>query len=307
MRVIAALPLVLLAACGETKKPPPAPVLADAAPPPVEKAAPLAVIEGASAENGKAGFAAACASCHGADARGRGPEAAKQPFPPTDLTRDSYLCRSTFGRAAMPSDADLEATLARGPHAGLALDPAARRSFVLYVKTLAPGFSRPAAPILAVPPEPPDTAEERGRGRALYLGMGCWACHGVSGDGDPTGQMAWNGVRVTRLKPLSARDGWMCGDDAARVYRTLALGMGTLPAVMPQYLSYARNVAHPDGDPTSWTRPLEGKAAADELAAVRAWFAAQPPKAEVHKLDAAALDARSAATLWSLVHYVRSR
>jgi mono/diheme cytochrome c family protein len=313
VRLILACALVV-AACAEEKKHfPDAAIYADAAPPAAKPPPPLPPVEGASAGGGKDLFVKACASCHGASGRGDGPDAAAQRLAPTDLTHEGYLCRSTFGNPPIPSDADVEGALDRGTHKGVAsvaaLDAASRRSLTLYLKTLAPGFSHHPLPVLDVPPEPPDTPEDRAKGRVLFLSFGCWVCHGAKGDGDGSAAagIAWNGVKLKSLRPLHAHADFLCGDSAERLYRTISLGMGGVPALMPAYYNHVQWLARPkEGDPTSWTKPLVGNVPDDEVARVRAFFEALPERAIVDRMSPAEWKERGTAFLWSLVHYVRS-
>jgi len=276
-------------------------------PPPATAPEPLPPVAGASAEGGRALFEKLCASCHGAGGRGDGPEAGKGRLAPTDLTGAGFLCVSTVGKPPAASPADLDGALDRGAHGKrpeiAALGAAARRSLLLHVETLAP--PRPKQPVLAIPPEPPDTPEDRARGRALYLAFGCWRCHGADGkgDGDLVKNLAWNRRALgPTLPPLAASD--LCGPEPGRRFQTIALGLGAAPAIMPPHLGLAELFARPKGDPASWTQPLEGKVAPDDIAAVRALLAALPERKEVLDLPAAARHARGAAFVWSIVHYV---
>ena len=268
----------------------------------------LPAVSGATVDAGKALFGRLCASCHGAGGRGDGPEAAKTRIAPTDLTGRGFLCVSTVGKPPVPADGDLDAALDRGVHRGrpeiAALGPAARRSLLLHEKTLA---SRAEQPLLAVPDETADTPEDRDRGRALYLGFGCWRCHGATGagDGDLVKNLAWNGRPVgPTLAPLAKAE--LCGAEPARLYQTIALGLGATPAIMPAHLDLAELFSHPKGEPASWTRSLEGKVTADDVARLRATLAALPERRAVLDLPPADRHARGAAFVWAIVHYLHS-
>jgi cytochrome c553 len=54
-------------------------------------------------------------------------------------------------------------------------------AFILSLRTLAPSDQEPEA--FSLPPFPPTTAEQLLEGRALYLTVGCWKCHGTDGSG----------------------------------------------------------------------------------------------------------------------------
>jgi mono/diheme cytochrome c family protein len=315
MRLIAAA--LLAATCVTEKKPV---VAIDAAPPPdAEKAPPavvaprLAPVEGASADAGRELFAQRCAGCHGADGRGRGPQAAGLRLAPTDLTTTDYLCRSTSGRDAVPSEADVEGALGRGTHRDDprlgGMSPPERRSLTLYVMGLAPEFLRVEPRLAAVEPEPADSPESRARGRTLYFAFGCWRCHGTDGRGGGEGLaiVRWNDRPVRDETPLAARDRYLCGAEPERVYLTIALGMGGRTAIMPSFAEFAEAMGRPEkGTPEEWTDALEGKIPEADLRAVREFYVGQPPLEEVRALKPSARRKRGGESLWDLVHYVRS-
>jgi mono/diheme cytochrome c family protein len=311
--------LVVVAACGQrqTAAPPPvdAPGAPDAEPmPAVTPAARLPAIEGASAGAGKAIFADRCAGCHGADGKGGGPDAAKLRLAPTNLTTAGYLCRTTFGRpVAVPADGDVETAIDRGSHRAMKalaqLKPVERRSLTLYLKSLAPDFNLSPEGVLEPPPETPDDAESRSRGRTLYLVFGCWRCHGVDGKGggDALPTLRWNGRPVATIPSLQARDQYLCGSDPLSLFRVIHLGLGSPASIMPAYGDFAEQMGRPDkvGE-EEWTRSLEGKASPADLEGVKAFYRAQPPLSEVRTQSRATRRKRSAGFVWDLVHYIRS-
>lgn len=297
--------ILLLAACDEPALRASSPDAGKAfalEPPPSAPPPALPPVAGASAESGAALYGKLCAGCHasGAPTSGR--------IAPTNLAGPGFLCFSTVGKPAAPSDADLEAALDRGVHPKrpeiAALGPAARRSVLLHIKTFTP---RATQDVLVVPAETADTSEDRARGRALYLGFGCWRCHGPdgAGDGDLVKNLAWNGKPVgPTLAPLARPE--LCGSEPARLYQTIALGLGATPEIMPRHVELAELFSRPKGDPTSWTRSLEGHVGADDVARLRAFLAALPERKDVVALPPAARQERGAALIWSIVHYVRS-
>jgi mono/diheme cytochrome c family protein len=290
--------LVLWVAC---ESPPALPDARTFAPPPdppqVRPPPSLPEVPGASGGAGKEIFAARCASCHGADGSGVAGKGA------TDLTRTGYLCRST-GERQSPADVDIDGALDRGSHAGLALSAVDRRSVVLHVRSLAPITP---APILEVPPR---SAGDAKRGRTLFLAFGCWVCHGTTGAGDGSAvrSLAWGGRPYERLRALSDHRGYRCGAAPEQVYRTIAIGMGEGPQVMPPYLDLAERIIRPaDIDSPTWRSKLDGKVPAEEVAALKAFYQALPPVAEVRKLSAEERRARGARHLWDLVSYVEAQ
>jgi mono/diheme cytochrome c family protein len=286
----------------------------DAAPPP--KAVPPPPLPPVTGETsvalGEKSFKKNCANCHGEDGKGNTTDSASLAHAPTDLTSARYLCRSTNGRpVAVPSDVDVEGAVGRGTHKSVpqlaAIPPAERRSLTLYVKTLAKDFAGDAQPLYEVPKETLDDAGSRQRGRMLFLNWGCHQCHGLGGkgDGDPKALqlIKWNDHAVP-MPDLTAHDKYLCGGDAERVYRTVALGEAL---IMPPYADMAMlNWRPEDGKPEDWAKSLDGKLSADEMSALRAYISAQPEKHEVTEMKPADRQARAAGLLWDVVHYVRS-
>ena len=317
--VLAAVLAAVFAACGQPAPhgppPPDAPAPPDAEPAPTITPAPtLSPVAGASAQAGKPLFAALCASCHGDDAKGKGPKAEGLRLAPTNLTSAGYLCRSTFGRpVAVPSEVDVETALDRGSHrevkAIAALTPEKRRSLTLYLRTLAADFAVRPEGLLDPVPEPPDDADSRARGRTLYLVFGCWRCHGVDGrgGGDALPGLRWNERPVRSIPGLQDHDRYLCGKDALAVYRVIHLGLGSPASIMPAYGDFAEQMGRPEkASEADLTRSLEGKATPEELAAVKAFYLAQPPLAEVRTQKPSVRRKRGGGFVWDLVHYVRS-
>jgi mono/diheme cytochrome c family protein len=319
--------LLALGACKSEKKqgavksdpqtPPPGVGPPDATPPePVEPAPPLTPVEGdPTAAKGEPLFKAQCASCHGADGRGRTARADEFPRAPTDLTTTSYLCRTTMsrGESPVPSDRDVESALERGVHRTLGFEklaPAERRSLTLYVKTLATNFAGDPPPLFVIPPEPADDAASRDRGKMLFYGWGCWYCHGPGGKGDGDAaalkSLRWNG-RPVKVGSLQDENAFLCGGDPESVYRAIALGRGGRgEQPMPPYAGTAEWSWKDSRPPEEWGKGLEGKISAEELAAWRAFWAQLPVEADVRAMKEADRKARAAGMLWDLVHYVRS-
>jgi cytochrome c553 len=293
--------LLVLAACTQ-EKPPAAPPRPDAAPPPFVTPPPLAPVAGANAEDGGALYKKLCMGCHG------GPDAAKQPFPPTDLTKDGFLCHTTVGKHPIAADADLDATFDRGPHAALKLDAVARSSLVLHLKRLAPGYAEPPGQVMVIPPETPDNPADRERGRLLYYAAGCWRCHGADGEGggDFVKELAWAGRPLKKLRSLKDA-GWLCGADPQRLFLTIAVGLGGTPAIMPAHFEMLSYFSRPrEGIPQTWTRALEGRIPDADVAKVRDFITELPTRGATTNLPASEQQKRGAAFTWSIVHWLRS-
>ena len=89
--------------------------------------------------------------------------------------------------------------------------------------------------------------------------------------------LAWGGRPYQRLRPLSEHRGYRCGSAPEQIYRTLAIGMGDGPQVMPPYLDLAERVVRPaDIDAPTWRSKLDGKVAPEEVAALREYYRSLP-------------------------------
>jgi mono/diheme cytochrome c family protein len=285
-------------------------------PPPLQPAPVLAKVEGADVGAGGKLFAERCASCHGADGKGKTEAASALRMAPTDLSGVGYICRTTDARPiAVPSDADIEGALERGTHRGrkeiTSLDAAARRSLTLHVKTLAREYTNPTSPLAYVAPEPPDDAASRARGRTAYVTVGCWRCHGLDGAGGEAAAIAnirWNERPITKITPLARKQDYVCGAQADAVYRVISLGISAGGAtIMPRYQEFLEDFAKPwKVAPEKWTKSIDDKVDAAEVASVRAWLASLPEHEAVVGLKPSEKRARAGTVLWDLVHYVRS-
>jgi mono/diheme cytochrome c family protein len=311
--------IMLVAACSTqpTKKslPPDAhPRTYDAEIPRLEPAPTLPPVEGASVEAGAPLFTKLCSRCHGNQGKGDGPDAAALPIAPTDITQTFYLCHSTIGTPAMPSDLDVESQLERGVHAAerpiQTLDPVAKRSLTLYVKSLSNLAKLTPEPVVTIPTETPDDDASRKRGRVMFLAVGCWKCHGTegAGDGAAASSMGWNAKRFEKLLPLGKlAPVALCGRKPDEVYRAILLGVGDRPRIMPGYDSTTMLLSRPnDADDTIYTRPLVGKVPEPDRLAVQELFSKLPIWVDVQKMSEDARRARQIGWMWDLVHYVES-
>ena len=176
-----------------------------------------------------------CAVCHGPDGRGNGPAAPSMIPRPRDFTQGSYKYKSTPA-GAPPSDDDLYAAIADGLAASAMpgwrdiLAPDQIRGLVGVVKAMSPAFARHESP-LDVPPRPSPTEESVARGKSLYLGAGCNACHGDDlRGGRPLED--WKGYPVVS-RDLTAP--WTFRGGAAPEQIWLRLTTGLAPGPMPAY------------------------------------------------------------------------
>jgi mono/diheme cytochrome c family protein len=183
-----------------------------------------------------------CAICHGEEGRGDGPAAARLPVPPADFTSGTFKLRSTPS-GAMPTDDDLRAVITRGiGGAGMpsfaALSPAERDGLVREVKRLTRSRdtgesyfdSRPASPVVSVPPRPKADRATLARGKQLYDSLACASCHGREGRGDGSSAAQ---LRDYAGRPLRPTDftlwAFKAGADARELYKRIATGLNGTP------------------------------------------------------------------------------
>jgi cytochrome c oxidase cbb3-type subunit 2 len=150
-----------------------------------------------------------CAACHGRDGKGDGP-GAKELYPwPRDFTAGKYRIRSTLSGEA-PQRADIEGAVRRGmpgtamPAFGGLLSDDEIADVVTFILALGPRSlvgREPAA--LSIPDFPDPDAATLADGRAVYLILGCWKCHGLNGSG--RGPSA-KGLKNDEGQPLAPRD-----------------------------------------------------------------------------------------------------
>jgi mono/diheme cytochrome c family protein len=150
-----------------------------------------------------------CAACHGRDGKGDGPGAAELDPWPRDFTAGKYRIRSTLSGEA-PQRADIEGAVRRGmpgtamPAFGGALSEDEIADVVAFILTLGPRSLAGRDPEALSIPEFPARDEARlADGRAVYLILGCWKCHGLNGSG--RGPSA-KGLKTDEGQPIRPRD-----------------------------------------------------------------------------------------------------
>ena len=182
-----------------------------------------------------------CIGCHGEHGDGYGPAAARLQTRPRDFTRGIYKFRSTDS-GSLPLESDLYRTITRGlarvSMPAFRLMPENERIAVIeYIKTFYPQWETKKADRRIVPiPLPPEDllAEDRLlRGRAVYLQMQCWKCHGVDGRGTGATQTEYVDAWGDTQKPFDFTRGSLKGGSAPEdIYRTFHTG---LRSIMPSY------------------------------------------------------------------------
>jgi cytochrome c553 len=143
----------------------------------------------------------------------------------------------------------------------------------------------------------------------MYLAFGCWRCHGTDAagkDADAVGMLKWNGRPLAeKLHSLADQEGYLCGSDGERVYRTISIGMGG--GIMPPYQGTIEAIGRPEKEPPKdWGKGLKGKVSEDDLRAVRGWYGELPEMVYVRGMTPSQRRKRAGEMIWDLVHYLRS-
>ena len=204
---------------------------------PEQKPVPL---DEALAKDGKEVYERFCISCHGPQGDGRGYSAEWLEPLPRDFTSAIFKCRSTPS-GSLPTDEDLLRTLNTGIfHTYMppwkVLGDKNLRAVAEYLKTFSPRWKEeaPGTPIV-IPPEPPDDAASRARGKAAWDANQCQACHGPEGKGNgptvPTLIDDW-GHHIVPFD-FSSSSARKCGNTAEDLYRTFLTGVNGTP--MPSF------------------------------------------------------------------------
>jgi len=248
-----------------------------------------------------AGF---CAACHGVGGRGDGPGAAELTPRPRDFTSGKFRYRSTES-GSRPRRSDIEHVVQVG-RAGTAMpafggllsksEIADVVAFIFSLRPRAPSDHEPDA--FSLPPFPPSTAEQLSEGRALYLTVGCWKCHGTDGSG--RGPSAGK-LRSDEGRPIRPRDfrydPFRGGHDFETVARAVLSGLIGTP--MPSFAEVLV-VPRESVDAVLESLPPEVRPEVEEFRR------AAPSAAEIAALDDADWLRIRDRNLVSLAHYVLS-
>lgn len=185
---------------------------------------------------GRTLYADLCAVCHGADGDGNGRLAPTLQIPPRDFRPGEFRFRSTLA-PSLPTDEDLFTVVTRGvPNSSMPafgrLPAEDRWALVEQVKDFSDRFDResPRVP-LEIPAPPEFTPELVERGRAVYLEVGCDACHGPEGGGDGRAATVVRDAHGRRNPPLDFRSGRpiKSGPNPEDVYRVIMTGLEGTP------------------------------------------------------------------------------
>jgi cytochrome c oxidase cbb3-type subunit 2 len=196
------------------------------------------------ADSGKQDYRRWCIGCHGVYGDGNGENAPWIEPKPRDFTAATFKCRST-PTGTLPTDEDLYEAVTRGFNTTnmpqwRPLTPQTRADLVAYVKTFSPRWKteKPGTAI-SISPETPITMESIARGKALFVKLECWKCHGPLGRGDGPSAATLTDSKDQPIKPYNFSTGGRlkCGETNADIYRDFMTGLDGTP--MP---SFADNI-----------------------------------------------------------------
>lgn len=137
---------------------------------------------------GKKVYDTYCASCHGMNGDGNGPDANLLSVKPCDFRDGVYQFRST-PRGELPTKSDIVYTLEHGVRTTamlpqLQLNHEEMEAVAGYVMHFSDKFSLEKKPeIVPIPPAPPKTPALIASGKHLFENA-CAVCHGRNGEGD---------------------------------------------------------------------------------------------------------------------------
>lgn len=248
-----------------------------------------------------------CVGCHGEYGDGGGPAAARLLTRPRDFTSGIYKFRSTDS-GSLPLDEDLHRTLTRGlsrvSMPAFRLMPEGDKLAVIeYVKSFYPRWDdekgRRRVIYIPSPPEDLGSDERRLRGRAVYLQMQCWKCHGTDGRGTGATQTEYVDAWGDLQKPFDFTRGSLKGGNApSDIYRTFHTG---LRSIMPAYEGEALAAVTAD----AFDDMTEDAAEAARLETVRDAFPADGEAIFSEMSEAARLELAERNS-WDLVAYILS-
>ncbi|MBI2375695.1 MAG: c-type cytochrome [Deltaproteobacteria bacterium] len=257
----------------------------------------LASLPAVADSSGRGTYSRHCAPCHGVLGDGNGPQARFLSVKPRDLTVGQLHFRSGAA-GAPPTLADYERTIRRGvPSTAMPswegiLSEGQIREVASYSRSLATTSSI-ATPPVTIPDAPEaDATESAARGRAAFLLVGCWACHGPEGHGDGPATVSPL-IRPTDFTTGDFRSGGTPGD----LYRTILTGMAGVP--MPAFgknLFLTRESAS--------VAPVRDLVSTEDLAALTRFVASLPSTEEWDALPEPSRESFSTAMRWDLVQYL---
>jgi cytochrome c oxidase cbb3-type subunit 2 len=185
-------------------------------------------------------YSRTCAACHGRNGEGNGPGAAELHPWPRDFASGKYRTRSTHS-GEPPLRADLEGVVRRGlpgtsmPAFGGALSEPQVADVVTFILSLGPRRGAGHEPeALRIPEFPSPDATDLSDGRALFLILGCWKCHGLNGSGRGPSAEGLKSDEGQRIRPRDFRyDPFKGGRSPETVARAALSGLIGTP--MPSH------------------------------------------------------------------------
>jgi mono/diheme cytochrome c family protein len=253
---------------------------------------------------GRVIYSRICAACHGRDGKGDGPGAAELDPWPRDFTAGKYRIRSTLS-GEPPQRSDIEGAVHRGmpgtamPAFGGLLTDDEIADVVGFILTLGPRSLVAREPeALGIPEFPPPDAARLANGRAVFLILGCWKCHGLNGSG--RGPSA-KGLKTDEGQPIRPRDFRYEPFKGGRSPETVARAAlrGLIGTPMP---SHAEIMVAPREAIDAFAQSIPIAARGD----IEAFRRAAPSAAELARLDDAAWQRLRDENLVSLAEYVLS-
>lgn len=192
--------------------------------------------------HGKEVYTRRCLGCHGEKGDAKGPAPAAVFFRvalPRDFTSGVYKFRTT-PTGSVPLDSDLYRTLTAGirgtampPWFNLAEDE--RWDVIHYVKTFSRDFQLypPEKPIVIIG-QPKPTPDMVLRGKAVFMEMKCWECHGSEGRGNGPKSDTQEDDFGNKIPPANFTRGiFKSGPRPADIFRTFMTGLSGTP--MPSF------------------------------------------------------------------------
>jgi cytochrome c oxidase cbb3-type subunit I/II len=189
---------------------------------------------------GRTVYGRRCIGCHGEQGDGKGQAARFMNPLPRDFRKGIFKFRSTQGKDSLPTDVDLYSTITHGLW-GTAMpswqeiSANERLAVIQFIKTFSDRWEKEeVGPPIAVPPEPPVTAESLEKGKTLFT-SNCMICHGPGGKGDgpmlPVLKDGWGEpvVPANFTLPAGVSGGVKLGHNSEHIFKTIMTGIGGTP------------------------------------------------------------------------------
>jgi cytochrome c oxidase cbb3-type subunit 2 len=249
-------------------------------------------------------YSRVCAACHGRDGAGDGPGARELDPWPRDFKTGKYRVRSTLS-GEPPRRADIEGVVRSGmpgtvmPAFGSVLSDDEIADVVTFILSVGPPVLTDREPeALRIPEFSAPDATSLSDGRAMFLILGCWKCHGLNGAGHGPSAKDLKSDEGQRARPRDLRyDPFKGGRSPETIARAALSGLIGTP--MP---SHAEIMVPPREAIDLYAESIPAKAR-PELDDFRR---RAPSAAEVVSLEEDAWQELRDENLVSLVHYVLS-